>query len=84
MLTRIGVNQASHRFPHFLPDGRHFLYYVPNNADVRGVYLGRLGDNGAAVRLIDAEAAAVFAAPAGSLLLYGVLVAIDRKVVWWR
>ena len=28
--------------------------------------------------------AAVFAASAGSLLLYGVLVAIDRKVVWWR
>ena len=28
--------------------------------------------------------AAVFTASAGSLLLYGLLVAIDRKVVWWR
>jgi NitT/TauT family transport system permease protein len=28
--------------------------------------------------------AAVFIASLGSLLLYGVLVAIDRKVVWWR
>ena len=27
---------------------------------------------------------AVFTASAGSLLLYGLLVAIDRRVVWWR
>ena len=28
--------------------------------------------------------AAVFVASLSSLLLYGVLVAIDRKLVWWR
>jgi serine/threonine protein kinase/Tol biopolymer transport system component len=47
------------RFPHFLPDGRHFLYFV---AETRGVYLGQL-DALERRRLLDADAAAVFAAP---------------------
>ena len=35
--------EASHRFPAFLPDGRHFLYYVrAAEPDVRGVYWASL------------------------------------------
>src|SRR5262245_14659608 len=29
-LARTDAKQASHRFPQFLPDGRHFLFYVPS------------------------------------------------------
>jgi serine/threonine protein kinase len=60
VVTRTEGQQASHRFPWFLPDGRHFLYYVPDGA--RGVYVGQL-DGAATTRLLDADAAAVYAPP---------------------
>ncbi len=60
-LTRIDGSQASHRFPQFLPDGRHFLYYIPSSVEVRGVYVGNL-DGGAPIRLLDADAPASYAA----------------------
>jgi serine/threonine protein kinase len=47
------------RFPQFLPDGRHFLYFV---AETRGVYIGQL-DAPDRRHLLDADAAAVFAPP---------------------
>jgi serine/threonine protein kinase len=47
------------RFPQFLPDGRHFLYFV---SETRGEYLGSL-DNPLRQRLFDADAAAVFVPP---------------------
>jgi serine/threonine protein kinase/Tol biopolymer transport system component len=34
--------QTSHLWPHFLPDGRHFLFVVAGIADVSGIYLGSL------------------------------------------
>jgi Tol biopolymer transport system component len=34
--------QSSHRSPQFLPDGKHFLYYVQGSDEVRGVYVGQL------------------------------------------
>ena len=52
-------SSGGQRFPHFLPDGRHFLYFV---AETRGVYLGQL-DAPERRRLLDADAAAVFAPP---------------------
>jgi len=55
--------QVSHRFPHFLPDGRHFLFYVIGDSAGRGVYLGQVGST-INRRLADADSAAVFAAPA--------------------
>jgi len=45
-------HEAGHRWPYFLPDGRHFLFFV--NSDqlaVRGVYLGDLSDG--SVRFIE-------------------------------
>jgi Tol biopolymer transport system component len=50
---------TSHRFPEFLPDGRHFLYYVPGSSKVRGVHIGQL-DGTETRRLVDADVAGVY------------------------
>jgi Tol biopolymer transport system component len=57
--------QPGQRFPQFLPDGRHFIYYV---AESRGVFLGEM-DKPERRRLLDADAAAVFAPPAEVLFV---------------
>ncbi len=48
------------RFPQFLPDRRHFLYYRPGTSDTRGVYVAELGSPDSQ-RLLETEAAAVYA-----------------------
>jgi serine/threonine protein kinase/Tol biopolymer transport system component len=65
-VTRLEAKQGSHRFPVFLPDGRHFLFYVRGSSDVRGVYLGDL-DGAQPRRVLDADAAAEYTA-SGQLL----------------
>jgi eukaryotic-like serine/threonine-protein kinase len=63
VVTRVErPRQAGHRFPHFLPDGRHFLFYSLGAPEGRGVYLGTLGSLDTH-RLFDADSAAVFAGP---------------------
>ena len=63
VVTRVeSPRQTGHRFPHFLPDGRHFLFYVIGTVEGRGVYMGTLGSMDAQ-RLFDSDSAAVFAAP---------------------
>jgi serine/threonine protein kinase/Tol biopolymer transport system component len=60
-VTRVDrPRQRSHRLPHFLPNHRHFLYYVGGSADARGVYVGDLGGMESR-RLLDADTAAVYA-----------------------
>ena len=74
--TRPATNQFSHRLPSFLPDGRHFLFYVGlSQPDVQGVYLGSL-DAPDVRRIIAADSAAAYAPP-GYLLMVrqGVLMA---------
>jgi hypothetical protein len=58
-VTRLEPGIQNHRFPHFLPDGRRFLFHVLGGPDVRGVYLGQLDDSGSR-RLFDADSAAQF------------------------
>jgi Tol biopolymer transport system component len=58
--------QVSHRFPRFLPDGRHFLYFAAGTPEGRGVYVGSL-DKEPPKRLFDADSAASFVPP-GQLL----------------
>src|SRR5262249_51934927 len=58
--------QTNHRFPQFLPDGNHFLYYAQGSSESRGIYIGRL-DGSETRRLIDADSAAVYAS-SGQLL----------------
>jgi Tol biopolymer transport system component len=55
------------RFPQFLPDGKHFLYYVIGSPEVRGVYVGTL-DGSKGHRVLDADAPAVYTA--SGLLLF--------------
>jgi hypothetical protein len=44
-LTTLDVtkHENSHRYPTFLPDGRHFLYFIrSDDREVQGIYLGSL------------------------------------------
>ena len=58
--------QISHRFPHFLPGGREFLYFAYGTPETSGVYLGSL-DGSTPTRLTAADAAGVYS-PDGRLL----------------
>ena len=44
--TNLGLQEGSHRFPSFLPDGRHFLYLAQGaGTEPYGIFLGRLDSN---------------------------------------
>ena len=62
VVTTLGP-QEGHVAPHFLPDGRRFLFYVIGGPDTAGIYLGTL-DGGAPTRLTAADSAGVYL-PAG-------------------
>jgi Tol biopolymer transport system component len=65
---------GGNRFPQFLPDGRHFLYFMAD-APKQGVYVGTL-DGPERRNLFDADSAAVFVPPAQVLFIRaGTLVA---------
>ena len=55
--------EASHRWPHFLPDGRHFLYSVLGGPQSQGIYLTSL-DGKEKQRLLNIPSSiAMYAAP---------------------
>jgi Tol biopolymer transport system component len=56
-----GPDQYTLIHPHFLPDGVNFLYYTHGTPQERGVYQGIIGSS-VTRRLVDSEAAAVYAA----------------------
>lgn len=58
--TPDGPDQYALVHPFLLPDGANFLFYVQGQPHERGVYQGVLGSN-LARRLVDSEAAAVYA-----------------------
>jgi Tol biopolymer transport system component len=58
-VTTIGPQQAGHRYPHFLPDGQRFLFYVRGVAEPAGIYLGAL-DGSTPTRLTPADSAGVY------------------------
>ena len=65
--TRVDApQQRGHAFPEFLPDGRHFLFFVTGSAEARGVYVGALGGL-TSKRLFDADTPAAYTA-SGHLL----------------
>ena len=67
-VTRIETpNQRGHHYPQFLPDGRHFLFYVSGSSTARGVYLGQIDQPGTK-RLFDAEGPAAFVGTTDRLL----------------
>lgn len=65
-----GGRSAGGWFPSFLPDGRHFLEFVPtvNQPENAGVWVVSL-ESGARTRLVDSQSNAIYAAP-GYLLFW--------------
>ena len=51
--TKLSPGQRGHRWPHFLPDGRHFFFASLGEGESGGLYLGSL-DGNAPVRLLNA------------------------------
>ena len=58
-VTTLGPRQTAHGYPHFLPDGRRFLFYVQGGPDTAGIYLGAL-DGSAPTRLTQSDDAGVY------------------------
>ncbi len=62
-VTRLRTPQeASHRFPQFLPDGRHFLFWIVGSPDAEGEYAGSL-DNQDYHRVCVADGPVTFVPP---------------------
>src|SRR5262249_32818408 len=53
--------QNNHRLPHFLPDGRHFLFDSGGSVETSGIYLGSL-DSSDTKRLTSARGEAAYLA----------------------
>ncbi len=57
------AGDLAHIWPHFLPDGDHFMYTVPNaDPDRGGIFIGSLKTPGA-TRVVDAVSNAVYSDP---------------------
>jgi Tol biopolymer transport system component len=54
--------QTGHRFPQFLPDGKHFVFASLGNQGGQGLYLASL-DSTQIQRLFDADSQAIFVPP---------------------
>jgi eukaryotic-like serine/threonine-protein kinase len=66
-VTKLSAQLGTNRFPSFLPDGRHFLYFViTGSPEASGVYVGSL-DSNESKRLLVADTGALFSPP-GELL----------------
>jgi eukaryotic-like serine/threonine-protein kinase len=72
-VTRLNAapKEGSHRWPHFLPDGRHFLFTVRGEVlDQRGVYVGSL-DSETRKLLVHADSNALHVLPGYLLFVEG-------------
>ena len=65
--SRFDARQGAQVFPTFLPDDRHFLFFVSAPAAERGLHLGRL-DSLESRRVLATDGPAVFASAAGRLI----------------
>jgi serine/threonine protein kinase len=60
-LTTLQLQQSSHRWPQFLPDGKHYIYFAhSNNAFQSGIYWGELGSEKSTL-LFRNESGAIYA-----------------------
>jgi len=66
--TRLEDGQGTHRFPHFLPDGRHFLFYASPGSGIEPgeLRLGELGTLG--TRRLDETSSSAVYSPTGHLV----------------
>ena len=60
--------ETSHRWPYFLPDGRHFLYFARGKPEHTGVYLASL-DSKETIKLVGSPVNAVYAPPGWLLFM---------------
>jgi serine/threonine protein kinase/Tol biopolymer transport system component len=67
VVTKIEPGER-HSYPHFLPDGRTFLYYSSGAPELRGVYAARLGELRGR-RILDVETPATFVPPTHVLFM---------------
>jgi Tol biopolymer transport system component len=65
-VTTLGPRHATHRWPHLLPDGRRFLFFVLGPDDTEGIYLSA-AEGGAPTRLTPSDGAGAYL-PSGWLL----------------
>jgi Tol biopolymer transport system component/predicted Ser/Thr protein kinase len=68
-ITKLDVTRAefSHRWPHFLPDGRHFLCYIfTNKTATNAIAVGSL--DGPELRILTQSSSAAFYGPPGFVL----------------
>jgi len=65
--TRFEAQQGSQMFPHFLPDGQHFLFFVSGPREGRGVYVGEL-DSLDSRRIADVDGQVVYSPTSKNLL----------------
>jgi WD40 repeat protein len=72
--TTLGPDQSGHFTPQFLPDGRHFLYYVIGSPDINGVYVGDLATSETRL-VLKTESMAFYASSSLLYLRQGELVA---------
>jgi hypothetical protein len=70
--------QVSHRFPHFLPDGRQFLFYARGTTETAGIFLGSL-DSAETKRLTAADAGGAYL-PSGWLLWVRAGTLVGRRL----
>ena len=73
-VTTVGPEHLGHYAPQFLPDGRHFLYYVMGSPDTNGVHVGDLSSSETR-HVLKTESAAVYASSSLLYLRQGELVA---------
>jgi eukaryotic-like serine/threonine-protein kinase len=61
-LTRFNGKHTTHRWPTFLPDGKHFLFFATSHSGSleQGIYFGSLAD-GSYKRVLDADSGAQYA-----------------------
>jgi Tol biopolymer transport system component len=63
-------DEGSHRWPHFLPDGRHFLFTIRSGlAEQRGIYVGSLDGKTKKLLVVSVVSNGLYAAP-GYLLYF--------------
>lgn len=69
-ITALAANETNHKWPQFLPDGKHFLYErISSDAAKAGVYIGSIDvkpEEQSTVRLLEGDRQAYFAALPGT------------------
>lgn len=64
----LSLGDTQHQWPQFLPDGRHYLFYIASTRPSRaGVYVGTIGSSDP-IRLLDSSHGAAIYAPPGYLV----------------